>query len=121
MQMVALWQFSTGVVPFQSMPALGGAQRMRGFFDWRFRDDHMVAAQLEYRFPVWWRFGAAVFGGVGDVAPELDAFELGGLELAGGAGVRLALNPKDRVNLRFDFGATSEGDANLYITLGEAF
>jgi hemolysin activation/secretion protein len=114
-------QFSNGDVPFQAMPKLGGAERMRGFFQGRYRDKHMVASQLEYRFPVWWRFGAAVFGGVGDVAPTLGAFELDSLEYVGGGGVRFSLSQKDRVNLRFDFGVTSEGNGNLYISLGEAF
>ena len=114
-------QFSSGDIPFQSMPAVGGQYRMRGYFHGRFRDDHMLAAQLEYRFPVWRRFGAVVFGSVGDVAPALDEFAVGSPEVAGGVGVRWAISPKDHLNVRFDVGVTGDGDANVYVALGEAF
>ncbi len=110
-----------GTVPFQTMAALGGSNRMRGFFEGRYRDRHMLAAQVEYRFPVVWRFGAAVFSSVGDVAHDLDGFELGDFKAAGGAGIRFSLNQADRVNLRFDGAGTSTGDVNFYVALGEAF
>lgn len=110
-----------GTVPFQTMAALGGANRMRGFFEGRYRDHCMVAAQVEHRFPLIWRFGGAVFGGAGEVAHAIDGFRADGVKLAGGAGLRFSLNPADRVNLRFDAAATSTADVNFYVTLGEAF
>jgi outer membrane protein assembly factor BamA len=114
-------EFTAGDVPFQAMPGLGGQNRMRGFFQGRFRDSHMVAAQVEYRTHLAWKIGGVVFGGAGDVAHTIDGFELDSLEYAGGAGLRYALNEADRVNIRLDVGYNSEGDTNLYISLGEAF
>ena len=110
-----------GTVPFQTMAALGGSNRMRGYFEGRFRDLHMLAVQVEYRLPLFWRFGAAVFGGAGDVAHEIDDFGFGDPKLAGGAGIRYSLNRADRVNVRFDAAGTSTGDLNFYVAFGEAF
>ena len=44
---------STGDVPIQSMPVVGGAYRMRGIYENRFRDRNMMMAQVEARFPIW--------------------------------------------------------------------
>lgn len=114
-------EMTWGDVPFQAMPGLGGQNRMRGFFYGRFRDNHMIAAQVEYRAHLVSNVGGVVFAGAGDVAPRLDAFDLGTIEYAGGAGLRYALNPVDRVNIRLDFGFSGEGDKNVYVSLGEAF
>lgn len=114
-------EFNLGSVPFQSMATLGGANLMRGYFQGRYRDLHMLAAQVEYRLPLFWRFGGAAFASVGDVAHELDGFRFEDLKLAGGTGVRFSLNDADRVNLRFDAAGTASGDVNFYIALGEAF
>ena len=110
-----------GDVPFQLMGALGGAQRMRGFFEGRFRDLHMVTSQVEYRFPLVGRFSGAVFGSAGEVVGELDDWGTEHLRGAGGGGVRFALNQADRVKLRFDAAGTTTGDVNFYVALGEAF
>jgi hypothetical protein len=110
-----------GNPPFQIMGALGGSNRMRGYFEGRFRDLHMLTAQAEYRLPLFWRFGAAVFASAGDVAHEIFGYQVADLKYAGGGGLRFSLNEADRVNLRVDAAGTSTGDANLYVTLGEAF
>lgn len=114
-------EVNLGSVPFQVMATLGGANMMRGYFEGRYRDSHLLAAQLEYRFPLFWRFGAAAFARAGDVAHELDDFRFQELKTAGGAGLRFSLNQADRVNLRFDAAGTASGEVNFYITLGEAF
>lgn len=110
-----------GSVPFTQLPALGGNGRMRGFLSTRYHDLHTLSAQLEYRLHVFWRFGAVAFAGAGDVAPRMDAFVLSRARYSGGGGLRFALNPEDGVNLRLDFGFSSEGDDNVYFTIGEAF
>jgi outer membrane protein assembly factor BamA len=110
-----------GTVPFQTMAALGGSRRMRGFFEGRFRDRNMLTAQVEYRLPLFWRFGPAAFAGVGDVSHDISSFRFDDPKLSGGAGLRFALNQADRVHLRFDAAGTSTGDVNFYVDLGEAF
>ena len=56
-----------GGVPFLDMSRVGGDDILRGYASNRFRDHHFSGVQLEYRFPVWWRFGMVVFAGLGDV------------------------------------------------------
>jgi outer membrane protein assembly factor BamA len=114
-------QLGFGDIPAQAAARLGGDSMMRGFYGGRYWDSHMVTAQVEYRLPLWWRFGAAAFAGAGDVAAELGELDPLDLKLAGGVGLRYALNPKDRANLRLDFAFSSDGDFNFYIVLGEAF
>jgi len=114
-------QLGSGEVPFQAQAHLGGDSRLRGYFAGRYHDVHMMAAQVEYRLPLYWRLGGTLFAGAGDVAGNVHEFDLLDLKYAGGFGLRLALNQKDRVNLRGDFAVTSEGDRAFYLSLGEAF
>jgi hypothetical protein len=112
---------AAGSVPFQLLSTLAGEGRMRGFLSSRYVDRHAVTAQLEWRVPVFWRLGAAAFFGAGQVAPRLSALDLAHPKLAGGPGLRLAVNPDDGVNARLDFGVSSDGDQNVYLLLGDAF
>jgi outer membrane protein assembly factor BamA len=50
-----------GDVPFYKLPALGGQNRERGYFEGRYRDKNYMTLQLEYRQYFWWRFGFVVF------------------------------------------------------------
>src|SRR5690606_24132468 len=67
-------EFSNGEVPFNQMALIGGTKRMRGYYEGRYRDNHLILFQTEYRFPVWWRFSGVVFGGAGAVAGSLNEF-----------------------------------------------
>jgi len=113
--------FSRGDVPFQRMAHLGGSNALRGYFAGRYIDRHMIAAQAEYRLPVYWRIGATLFAGIGDVARTVGDFDPSDPKYAGGFGIRFALNKKDGVNLRFDFALSGDQDFAFYLSLGEAF
>ncbi|MES1164439.1 MAG: BamA/TamA family outer membrane protein, partial [Verrucomicrobiota bacterium] len=97
-------QLSRGDIPFQLMPTLAGDSRMRGYFGSRYRDMHTVSGQIEYRATIWWRLGLVAFGGVGDVARRVAAFEVRHFRATAGGGVRVALDQKDGINLRLDVG-----------------
>lgn len=112
--------FRTGDPPFDHMSLAGGSRLLRGMIEGRFRDNHYLAGQVEYRFPLFWRLGGVAFGGGGRVADELRDFDLSGWKWAGGGGLRFAVNRDERINLRLDGGATAEG-ANFYLAIGEAF
>ncbi|MFC1611041.1 BamA/TamA family outer membrane protein [Myxococcota bacterium] len=116
-----LARFKTGDVPAARISKLGGEVMLRGFFAGRFNARHLIATQAEYRFPIWWRFRGAAFLGVGRVANRLSRFVLADLKVAGGAGLRYALIPEDRANLRLDVGYTNTGDLNFYFVFAEAF
>ncbi|UCC83977.1 MAG: BamA/TamA family outer membrane protein [Gemmatimonadota bacterium] len=113
--------FESGDPPFQHLFLFGGQDLMRGYYLGRFRDKNMIALQAEYRIvPVWWRVGAVVFGGIGDVAAEPSNFALGDFKYSIGGGIRFLLIRAERIALRLDFGF-GDGDSGFYITLGEAF
>ena len=59
----------SGNAPFYELPALGGHQRMRGYFQGRYRDKNYVTLQTEYRQYFWKRFGFVAFGGIGEKVP----------------------------------------------------
>lgn len=116
-------QFVHGEVPFNQMALLGGDRMMRGYYLGRFRDNHLIAAQAEYRilpFPFSKRLGAAAFVSAGAVAPKLNQFQVRNIHVAGGIGLRYLLFPKKDIYLRLDLAFTKEG-TNLYIFNGEAF
>jgi hypothetical protein len=113
-------EFMGGDVPFQNLVRFGGQNLLRGYFDGRYRDKHGVAIQAEYRLPVWWRFGLVGFAGIAQVADRISHLGLGRFWFAGGAGVRFAWNPEERVNLRLDYGIGNNSDG-IYITVTEAF
>jgi hypothetical protein len=113
--------WSGGDVPFQAMPELGGSELLRGFYEGRFRDRVAAAAQMEYRFPLFWRLGGVLFGGAGLVSPSLEAVSLRNSKPAGGAGLRIALPAKEqRINFRLDVGFSEDGAA-VYFAAMEAF
>jgi outer membrane protein assembly factor BamA len=113
--------FNTGTVPFRSLAAFGGANRMRGFYEGRYRDNDQAILQAEYRIPLFWRLGMVGFAGVGNVASKLNDFDLTYIKYSLGGGIRVALNQSERLNLRLDYGV-GEGSAHgFYFQLGEAF
>jgi hypothetical protein len=109
-----------GDVPFDQLAQLGGQSVMRGYLQGRYRDRSAVAAQAEFRTPVWRRLGAVAFAGAGQVGPRLDEFSLRDLKPSGGFGLRYALSKDEKMNIRLDFGS-GRGSSGTYLTLGEAF
>ena len=83
---------SDGFVPFYLQPTLGGASRLRGFREFRFRDQNSVLVGAEYRWEAWWALDAALFVDAGMVAPSRDSFSLRETEVAYGIGFRFHSN-----------------------------
>jgi outer membrane protein assembly factor BamA len=111
-----------GSPPFDLMPQLGGEELLRGYFAGRFRDRDLLAFQLEYRLPVWWRFGAVGFAAAGQVAHELASFEIGEFHPAAGFGIRFLLSEEEGMNIRADFAWGFDVESSgFYLSFGEAF
>ncbi len=124
---VLAWQvtgnFMSGTVPFNQLALMGGDMMMRGYYQGRYRDKNLLAAQTEYRllpFPFSKRIGGTVFTGVAAVAPTIGSLQWNNLRVAGGAGLRYLLFPKKDIFLRLDVGFTRDGPG-FYIYTGEAF
>jgi outer membrane protein assembly factor BamA len=116
---------SNGRVPFQEMPRVGGASMMRGYYRGRFIDKNFVAFQGEYRFPMIWRFGGAVFAGLSQVAQSPEKFSSDNLKRSAGAGLRFTINREQNINFRIDFAFYDpdfeKETYGFYFTMMEAF
>jgi len=113
--------FQTGDPPFWRMGLLGGQEIMRGYYLGRYRDKNLITLQAEYRWvPVFWRIGLAAFASLGDVAATIGDFDLGSFKTTYGLGLRFVFDPKQRLNLRLDFGF-GKGTSGFYFTAAEAF
>jgi outer membrane protein assembly factor BamA len=106
---------SWGDVPFHQMPVIGGTKRMRGYFEGKYRDKHLLLLQGEVRQPLFWRIGA-----VGMVAPSLEALSLRHTRYNFGTGLRFVLDKTQKINIRADYG-WGYRSSGFYLTFGEAF
>jgi len=113
--------FTNGAVPFRELPRMGSGNLMRGFFEGRFRDHNYMAAQAEWRQPIWKLIHASAFISAGAVAPNVKSFALNNLKSAAGVGLRILFNKKETLFARFDFAWNNEGQTYFYIRVNEAF
>lgn len=112
--------FTAGDVPFFQLPQIGGPRRLRGYPDGKFRDRHLLLAQAEFRFPLFWRFKGVVFGGGGTVLGQVG--ESAKFRPNAGAGLRVEFDRRQKLHLRIDYGiGEGKGNSGFYATLGEAF
>jgi len=81
----------------------------------------MFVIQSEYRFPLFWRLGAVVFGDCGNVGSSLSDLGFDYLKYSFGGGLRVALNKAEKLNLRLDYGVSHRSSNGFYLQLGEAF
>lgn len=108
-----------GDVPFQRQPQLGGAAMFRGWYTGQLRGPRLIAIEAEYRIPIGERWAVVAFGSAGRVGEHVSALSLKGTHLAGGGGLRLSVDKRDRVNIRFDL---AYGDSlRPYLQFREAF
>lgn len=113
-------QLHTGNPPFRLMGLLGGERIMRGYYYGRYRGRNLLAVQAEYRLPLFWRFGAVAFAGVGDVADRLSTFRLDSLKHSVGGGIRIRVDDEEQIHLRADY-AVGRDSSGFYLGFGEAF
>jgi outer membrane protein assembly factor BamA len=128
-------------IPLRALSRVGGRNFIRGYFLGTYQDNHLLAAEAEYRLPfwresdtdpfwkIWKRLGLAVFGGVAQVAPRPGDFRMDQFRTAVGAGLRVLFNRKSRVTIRIDYalglsaGSNGPGrrQSGFYFYLAEAF
>lgn len=115
--------FNAGMdVPIRSLASLGGADRMRGFFNGRYRDNDLLTLQAEYRLHLFRRWSTVAFAGAGDVNGKFSKPEWNRLKYSIGGGLRFATNKNERQHIRIDYGVgNGKGNYGLYLQFGEAF
>jgi len=117
-------QWNGAEVPLQAMAMLGGIttqELMRGVYLGRFRDQHQLVAQADYRGHLKGRFGYVVYGSAGNVYGSAGTTLFDALKFTYGAGMRFDINPSDPLNIRVDYTFTSFGSRGLSLGVGEAF
>lgn len=112
--------FNEGTVPFRLMGTVGSDSYMRGYYFGRYRDDHMIAAQAEFRKQIWGPVSMVLFGGAGNVANTINGLS-DKVKPTYGFGVRFLAIPREKINMRFDYGRGLNGIEGIYLTLNEAF
>lgn len=124
-------QVKDGQVPFRELSTADGDHTLRGIVKGKYRDNDMLLLQAEYKsyFPDWaflshrWirnRLGWAVFAEAGQVAHAPDAFAWEEFRPDFGFGLRYAMNPSQRMNIRVDIGFV-DGSVAPAINIKEAF
>ena len=107
-----------GNTPWGMMSTLGGSTSMRGYWDGRYNDKCAAEACVELRQYIWNRFGAVVWGGVGEVFPKANQIFRGHALWNAGVGIRWEF--KHRVNVRVDYGF-GQNQNGLVFSINEAF
>ncbi|MBN2104509.1 BamA/TamA family outer membrane protein [bacterium] len=113
-------QMIFGTAPFQTLSGFGGTQIMRGYYEGRYRDNHVLVLQTEYRFFFTELLGAAFFGNAGEVAHDFSHFQINQFKYSVGFGFRFCINPKEKLNLRLDV-AYGKNTSGYYVEIFEAF
>jgi outer membrane translocation and assembly module TamA len=117
-----LAQAVTGTAPFDLLPQLGGDMLLRGYYQGRYRDRTLAAAQVEYRSPFIWRVGIVGFAAAGQVGPSFGAMGFDRFKPAVGAGVRFRFVEATGLSIRADYGWGLDGGVTgFYLNVGEAF
>lgn len=107
--------------PFYELALMGSESQMRGYYRGIYRDNVLIDGQIEYRMPVWNRFGIVLFCGAGRVAESYEKLSFTGFNPNYGGGFRIKVDSKNNSNLRVDFGFGRKGVSGVYVGFTEAF
>ena len=114
-----LWgRFTHGDVPWDRLSEAGDDNRLRGYYQGRYRDKDVVSGQVEYRQKLNWRHGYVLWAGAGALGSSPG--DLGNHHLLPtvGAGYRFEVKPAMNIRLDLGFGRESAG---FYFQVAEAF
>ena len=102
-----------------TMSLLGNSSTMRGYYKGRYRDKHILQAQMELRQHVWKRNGVVAWVGVGTVFHKFSAMRSERLLPNWGIGYRWEF--KKNGNVRLDYGFGKRGMQGFVFNINEAF
>lgn len=111
-------EFNSDGTPWTMLARLGGEERMRGYYFGRYTDNNLITFQLELRQHLWRRWGCVVWGGAGNVFPEMKRFRWDETLPNYGLGLRWEL--KKRINVRMDYGF-GRATSGFLLSINEAF
>jgi hypothetical protein len=103
-------------VPFYLLPALGGDDTLRGYYDYRFHDRDLLVANVESRWALFSGIEAAAFVDAGNVAARVGDLNLD--KWSYGVGIRA--HSRTATLARLDVGHSTEG-WRLFVRLNDPF
>jgi hypothetical protein len=113
--------FAGGDTPFYELCMFGSVfDAMRGYVTGQYRDNISLTTQLEYRRRIYKKLGMVAFGGIGQVAPDLNELNSDDILGSAGLGIRFMPSKEAGVNLSLDYARGKDSDA-WYFRIGEAF
>ena len=101
---------TTGTPSWHMYAKMGGMERMRGYYEGRYRDKKLVETQIELRQKIYRRHGIVGWIGGGQVWGT-EKFRWGNTLCSFGCGYRFEF--KNRMNIRLDYGWGNFGNQNL--------
>ena len=104
-------------LPIQSLIPIGGNNTLRGYLQDRFLDKSAGLVNLEFRFPVYWRFGGIIGADFGRVWPSFNQLSLTDWHGNAVAGIRFYM---DTYVVRADLGISPE-TLGIYFNFGHIF
>lgn len=111
-------QFNYGHPAWSMLAEVGSNQRMRGYFEGRYRDKNIIEAQIELRQKIYRRHGFALWAGAAEIFPRFEELRL--KKILPNAGIGYRWEFKKRINVRADYGLTRNGGGFLF-SINEAF
>ena len=101
------------------MAQTGGSNALRGYYEGRYRDKHMIEATVELRQHVWKRNSLTAWVGAGTVFPKFSQMRSRHILPNFGLGYRWEF--KKNVNVRLDYGFGKGGQRGFLFNINEAF
>ena len=105
-------------VPFYFLPYIGGSDTLRGFKEFRFRDENVVFLNAEYRWEAFAGLDMALFFDAGEVRANWEDIDFNDAKTSYGIGFRF--NTYKSVFMRLDLGFGGEG-TQIFFKFGPAF
>lgn len=111
-------QFNYGHTPWAFLSEVGTNDRMRGYYQGRYRDKDLIEGQIELRQHIKGRNGIAAWVGLANAFPDFD--HIAWRKTLPNAGVGYRWEFKKRINIRIDYGFTRNGGGFIF-NINEAF
>ncbi len=110
--------FNYGDVPWAFMAEVGSNDRMRGYYEGRYRDQNVIEGQVELRQHIKGRNGVVAWVALANAFPNFN--HIAWRYTLPNAGVGYRWEFKKRINIRIDYGFTRKGGGFLF-NINEAF